>query len=215
MSIYRVVFSVMIAYFLIACVPGRDAASDEKIEIVEMTMLPDLTSTNYTQRAKPKVLIRIMADGSVDEVVIMNPSGRSEWDAATIDSIKKWRFSRLPPNSPPEGVIYRIVLDIKPLYDPAIYAIGELWATCMEEADSLYAELKEGTDFFELASRLQEVPSVDSAYILRSTDLANYPEHVRRVVGKLRHDEFSKPVKVGDYFVIYMRFRENEVQHLL
>ena len=213
MSIFRKVLLMAAAGFMIGCSLGREAAIDGKLEIVSMTLLPDIESTKHYQFEKPRVIIRVMPDGRVDEARILNPSGDDVWDTAAVDSIRKWRFARLGPATALDGSLYRLVLDIRPIDDPAIYTIGELRTPSEAIADSLYRQLKEGVDFFDLADLMQEelYRTDDTAYFLRSMELSNYPDHVRRVIQRLNVDEFSKPVKTREYWVIYKRFKTSSI----
>jgi parvulin-like peptidyl-prolyl isomerase len=49
---------------------------------------------------------------------------------------------------------------------------------------------------------------------LGAVDITLYPVQVREALEQLRENEISRPIKVGDRYVIYKRFSDNIVRSL-
>ncbi len=206
---------VILPICLLACSTSREAKSDVPVQLIEKTMLPDFEDSAHPVRNRLKVMIRLNPDGSVDEARILNPVDYPEWNAAAIDSIKKWRFALLSPEEYPEGVVFQCSIKIELILESEIVTTGELWFDSRAKADSVYDQLRAGRDFFDFVTSLQLDESLEVVFYQRTMEVGNYPRQARKVVDRLRAEDFSKPVRIGSHYVIYRKMEEPVVHNHL
>ena len=58
-------------------------------------------------------------------------------------------------------------------------------------------------------------PSGERAKFLGAVNLATYPQHVRDELRKLRIHHFTRPLRLGESYVIYVRFAEENSNTLV
>lgn len=174
-------------------------------EVISMTSLPPMTELSTLVKPEIVVIFLIQNDGSVDDVKLLESSGDPEWDSAAADSLKKWRFTAPSDDVDINGrwIRYRIRIEVE---DPAYLNIGEIITSSKEEADSLYQLIRAGTDFIALVRELREETKIEAVIDPRLVNIARYPEHVRKQLRNLRINHYTRPVKVGDNYIIYKRF---------
>ncbi len=204
----RVLILVILPVCLLACRSSRETKNDVPIQLVEKTLLPDFEGAAHPMRSRFQVMIRVKPDGSVEEARNMNPIINAEWDAAAIDSIKKWRFTSFSSEDFPDGVVLQFPIKIEMIHESEIVTTGELWFASRAKADSIYDQLRAGRDFFDFVTSLQLDESIDVAFYQRTMEVGNYPRQAQKVVDRLRAEDFSKPVRVRDHYVIYRKMEE-------
>ena len=203
-----VLILVILPVCLLACTSSREAIDDAPVQLVEKTLLPDIEDSAHLVRYRLEVILRVNPDGSVEEARIMNPIINTEWNAAAIDSIKKWRFTRFSPEKYPEGVILQCPIKIEMIHESDMVTTGELWFASRAMADSVYDQLRAGLDFFDFVMSLQLDESKDVAFYQRTMEVGNYPRQAQKVVDRLRAEDFSEPVRVRSHYVIYRKMEE-------
>ncbi|TVQ74782.1 MAG: energy transducer TonB [Balneolaceae bacterium] len=196
---------VLLPVCLLACRSSREAGSDVPVQLVQNTLLPDFDEDAPLIRRRLEVLIRVTPDGSVDDARILNPIKNPKWNVAAIDSIKKWRFTSFSPLDYPDGILFKSSIRIELLDESEIVTTGELWFASKTMADSVHNQLRIGRDFLDFVTCFQFSDSKDVFFHQRTMELQNYPDQAKKVVDRLRPDDFSKPVKVGSYYVIYWK----------
>jgi TonB family protein len=206
----RIVSGVMLVIALIvvfaACCTHREAMTPpETVDIVRMTSLPPIEQREYQSQFKVNVIFHVRKDGSIADVRVLSSSGDELWDVTAADSMRNWRFSPLPPDSPAEGVFIRRTILVQ-IQESVFLTLGELYAGSREEADSFYTLLRQGYDFLKLVSEIEAKTSTDRGGFMGTVNIAQYPEQVRDRLRKLREYEMTQPIRVGDTYVIYKRF---------
>ncbi len=211
----RVLILSLLPVCFLACSTSREAKSDVPVQLIEKTLFPDFEEDTYPMRKSLEVMMRVKPNGSVDEARILNPIKNAEWNVAAIDSIKKWRFIFFSPEDYPDGIVFKSSIRVELLDESEVVTTGELWFASSTMADSIYVQLRAGLDFFDFVASLQLDESMDVAFYQRTMELKNYSDQVKKIVDMLRTEDFSKPVRVGSYFVIYRKMNEPVVHNQL
>ncbi|MBX2990142.1 MAG: hypothetical protein KF749_03130 [Bacteroidetes bacterium] len=180
-------------------------------ELVRISSLPSFSSFIYKDKLTLSVLFRVVEDGTIAEVKMLGSSGDPRWDAVAIDSMKHWRFHPLAGECPPDGIWVRNALVVQ-VEEQVVMALAGLTAPDERGADSLYALLEQGVPFEALARDEGETPGFSAP---ASRNIAQFPRKVRDEVRKLRVGNFTKPIRVGERYVIYQRFEQNSGQSIV
>ena len=197
--------------FILGCTPLPELVESPAVPaVISMSSLPPLTETSQGAIPEFSAIFLIRKDGTVDEVKLLSTSGDPNWDRAAIDSLKNWRFTSPPDDIAVNGrwIRYRIRIEIE---DPLYLNLGEIVAFSKEEADSLYQILKKGEDFLTIADQIREGTTTEIGMHLGTVNIAQYPEHVRNTLRNLRVNRFTRPIKVGDTYVIYKKFEDQKL----
>lgn len=163
--------------------------------VVEDAPKDDLTLT---------VLFYLDKEGGVMDAALASEGLTPEWNAAAIDSMKKWVFSKPPQNLAENGVWVR--RSVKVFFDePVVMNLVSIAIPDVAVADSVYATLN-------YRSKLDELFRDSSRHVFPYTmtveydqNLGVYPDHIRNELKKLRLYTYTKPLKLDNYYVIYQR----------
>ena len=88
--------------------------------------------------------------------------------------------------------------------------LGELTCPNRGVADSLYALIRNGVAFDTLLKDALGVTSNEKNELCEAVDIALYPRHIRNVLETLRPDDTTQPIRVGNRYVIYKRFKDDK-----
>ena len=168
----------------------------ERVEIISMTPLPPIMSLSQITGMKLNVLMHVLKDGTVENIRMLGSSGDAEWDSLALQSMKQWRYA--PPHR--EGVLTDLwfrQLVVVQIQEPIVMTIGELVCSSSREADSLYSLLGRGVDLDHLFRQK-----------MTTLDIHTYPQKVRNHLKDLGKDEHAAPLRVGENYMIYKRFRD-------
>ncbi len=200
-------YLLFLLFFLIwGCTPPPERVETPAVPaVISMSPLPPLKEISQVVIPELSVIFLIRKDGTVEEVKLLSSSGDPKWDSAATDSLRNWRFTSPPDDIAVNGrwIRYRIRIEIK---EPTFLNLAEIVAFSKEEADSLYLLLREGTDFIILARQIREGTTTEFGKDLGTVNIARYPEHVRNQLRKLRVNQYTRPIEVGDTYVIFKRF---------
>lgn len=174
-------------------------------ELVRISSLPSFSSFVQKDKLTLSVLFRVLEDGTIAEVRMLGSSGDPGWDAVAIDSMKHWRFNHLAGECPPDGIWVRNAIVVQ-VEEQIVMALAGLTVQSEREADSLYALLEQGVQF-EILARNSE--GTGKLVAPEPVNIAQFPRKVRDEVRKLRVHDFTKPIRVGERYVIYKRFEQN------
>jgi TonB family protein len=203
---YTILSLTLMLIMFAGCTPSRQAAMQpSQPELVSMTSLPTLMTGSANMGLKFNVLFHVMKDGTVSEVRLETTSGDAEWDASAIDSMKQWRFTAPSGDGSTIDRWIRSVVIVQ-IQHPLVLTLGELLCADKQEADSLYALLIGGADFNTLARQPRVAQSARPGGFLGSVDIATFPKHVRDQLRKLTVNDFTRPLRVGAQYIIYMKY---------
>jgi TonB family protein len=166
----------------------------QQVELTRMTPLPPVTWTSFAFGVKMDFLVHILEDGAVGNVKMLGTSGDSEWDSLALESMKQWQYAPVRRDGVPADIWFRqpVVLQFR---DPIVMTIGELELPSLHEADSLYALLQNGVDLDTLFRSREN-----------AVDISTYPQRVRDELRRLEQNHYTRPLRLGEMYVIYKRF---------
>jgi TonB family protein len=171
-----------------------------------MTTVPPVTNIAHGGKLELTVYFLVLKNGTVEEVSMQTKSGDPRWDSAVVDSLKRWRFVALPDESPLNSRWLRYTIHVE-IAEPVFMNLGEIIALNRTEADSLYLLLRQGVEFTALAQQHREGTTEEVGKMLGTVNISQYPEYVRKELVRLRVCRFTRPIQVGDMYIIYKRFR--------
>lgn len=202
---YRIHFfrfaAILILAFTVGCATQR-----EPYRIIEKTALPVYRGDPVDTRLNMRVFFHIIEDGYVDDVRIQTKTRDSEWNRAAADSMKKWRFTTQHPDSS-----FWLAVNVKVLIVQAeLVNLGELIASDRDTAFELYTRLRSGVSFHQLvdAARSGILPGVIGHYI-QDVNIDEYPPFIRSVLKDLESGNYTRPVRSGTDYIIYMRLDDD------
>jgi TonB family protein len=191
------VLLVVLLVFAGCAVTQQIEVPAEQVELISATPLPPLKSISYAGGVKLSLLLHVVQDGTIESAKMLGSSGDDQWDSLALRSIKQWRFSAPRRDSVPTDVWVRQPVIVQ-VQEPIVMTVGELISADLHEADSLYALLEKG---HALDTLFKHTPG--------AVDIFIYPQRVRDQLKKLREGEITRPLRVGDKYVIYKRLPKN------
>ncbi len=205
-ELFFLIFSIIITSLLITGFTGC-ATEREVTHLQKETELPVYEADEEVDQLELSVLFKVKENGSIEDVRLLNTSGISEWDNAAVDSMKKWTFKPPPDDSESFWFQRRVVVQMQPSY---AMNIGELIARNEEEANLLYSRLRAGINFHRLVREAQDNSSIGKGgRYLRNIQTSEYPIDISRKLVELNVGDYTRPVKLGDEYVIFKRFDDN------
>ena len=183
--------------FLTGCaVIQQAAAPSERLELISMAPLPPISLKSFATEMKLIVLMHILQDGTVENMRMLGSSGDAEWDSLALQAMKQWRYAPPLREGLPIDVWIRqpIVVQVQ---EPIVMTVGDLASASLRQADSLYMLLEKGTDLDSLFR-----PTIGTF------DIMKYTPSVRDQMKRLSRGEYTRPLRVGNKYVIYKRFRK-------
>jgi TonB family protein len=207
----RYLFVPLLSFALLGCTSTNEAVlQTSQPALLKTIPLPALTTNVHSPGMQLNVLFHILSDGTVADVKMLGSSGDRIWDSLAAKSMTQWRFARMRSDEKPGERWVRYAVVVQPqTREPIVLMLGAISAPTIQEADSLYTLLANGVDFDTLAKELYGTSSGDHGGFLGAVDVALYPSNVREKLQELRENEISRPIKVGDRYVIYKRFKDN------
>jgi hypothetical protein len=200
----KLAFYIVIIVLLGGCVTQKKTPDESIPYPISMALFPILSDEIAVDEVIVTALFYVLADGSVDEVVLTNQIINPEWDAAAVDSMKKWQFSRLPSNMDPDGIWLRRVIKVQ-FEEPNIMDLAFITLDDSTVADSLYSTLNLRSNFIRLFDQSISHPFMYEFEIIRVQNIAKYPEHVRLELRKLKINNYTKPIRLNNQFLIFQR----------
>ncbi len=153
-----------------------------------------------------EVVLFVLEDGTVGKGRMVKGSGDAVWDSLALSSMKQWRFSPARINNQPISTWYYMNTTLR-YASPQLVSLAEILCTTAEEADSVYLAVEQGQNFSELAMKHSVDPSREMSGILGEVNINLYPENIRKPLSKLVLNDYTKPIKYGDLYVIFKRLK--------
>ncbi len=150
------------------------------------------------------VLFYLDKQGEVLDVALASEGITPEWNAAAIDSMRKWTFSKPPQNLVDEGIWVRRSVRVF-FDDPVIMNLASITIPEAAMADSVYAALTYRSKLDELFTDSSKHNFPYTLEVQYDQNLGVYPDHIRNELKKLRLNTYTKPLKLDNYYVIYQR----------
>jgi len=203
-------FTTLLLVLLAGCIatqPVSTIPAVDQPDLLSMTPFPPFPHAFPSGGLKLGASLHVLENGTVSEARLVGSSGSREWDSMAVESIKQWRFNPARQNGVPVESWYRQAILVQP-YEPMVRYLGELVSASQQEADSLFGLIENGTEF-EVLARQSQLSARDHGGYLGAVDLAVFPNHVRSELKKLNENEVSHPLRLGDKYVIYKRFKKD------
>lgn len=197
---------MMCVLCIIGCATTKKAIDESAPLLLLQYPLPPVPESIPLSSFNLEMMLFIKTDGNVEEVQLIKGSGDNDWDSLATASVKKWLFRPAKMNNQPVSTWFRLKTNIR-LANPQIMSLKEILCQTVDEADSVYAALRRGEDFGELAKKYSVAPLCDSEGLIREVDINMYPTHIRDILKNLSANEYTKPIKYGDLFVIFKRVK--------
>ncbi|KAB2923485.1 MAG: TonB family protein [Bacteroidetes bacterium] len=153
-----------------------------------------------------RIELNILIDeqGAVRYVDLLRGSGSTEWDSSARAAVFRWRYSP----AQYKGKSLKLWLHqsaVVQFAQPNYMTLAELYCATQEEADSVYRKLTEGCDFCEMVLLHSVAPSRDQRGTVGRVNIQQYPEEIRRILSRLEGEEWTEPVKYGEWYAIFKR----------
>jgi len=155
------------------------------------------------------MVLFIQEDGSVGKTRLLKGSGDTEWDSLAVESIKKWRFTPARTGNQPISAWFHLRTNVR-YAELQMMNLAEILCTTREEADTVYKALEQEQDFGELAMKYSVAPTREMKGILGETNINMYPKNINEAIEKLSVNEYTKPIKYGDLYVIFKRLKKGD-----
>lgn len=146
--------------------------------------------------------------GDVEKAKILNGTGDEIWDSLAVLSLLKWKYSPAVYDGHPIKLLIRRKIRVV-FVEPKVIPLVEIELQNYELADSVYNALLSGADFTLLVKKYSISSSRDSNGNLGNVNIKHYSDNIRTALSNLAEGEFTKPLKYGDYYVIFKRVRLN------
>jgi len=175
--------------------------------LVKVSPLPVFASGPSPRDMNIRVAFRVLRDGTVADIRVLDSPADPGWNSAAVELMNHWRFSQAGESARPEGqwIQYSLVIHAE---EPVVMTLGEISASTKDEADSLYKLLDSEFAFPWVPARASVDSSTGLARLLGPVDIAAYPQRVRDELRKLRIHHFTRPLRLGNSYVIYVRFED-------
>jgi len=202
---------VRTALFLAIVLAGCSAVQQtetplERPELIKSAPLPPVTSIVPGGGMKFEVSILVLKDGSVGDVRLLQSGGDPDWDSLALRTIMKWQFIPARRAGRPADLWIHQPLLVQ-LRDPVIRNLAELVCDTEQAADSLYSLIENGEDFDSLLRHAGQTRG-DFSGLLGTVDISGYAPHLKDRLLKLKEGEVSRPLRLGNRFVIYKRLKK-------
>ncbi len=200
----KIIFAIAILISFNCSPTQKLFVPDTLPELIYQAPLPALPPILSDRDITLELVILIDSSGQVKKAVWKVPTGYTEWDATALKQVEKWKFTpaRYAGKSVDLWIRQSVKLETK---EAKYYRLAEIVCHNIELADSLFALLKAGADFEEIARKHSQSESGKSSGILGEVDVRTYPVRVSEKISLLRIGEFSRPLKLGNHFVIIKR----------
>lgn len=189
---------------LVGCGAQRETTRpDDQPRPIGNIFLPVFPATGIV-RSNFVVRAHITPQGTVQDAELTPTSGNRLWDELATQAIHQWHFTPAYQGGNPVAVWLRFPVSVR-FVEPGPLTLSEIVCVSKELADSLYASLKAGADFGDLARRFSQTASRVRDGYLGSVDIKQYPMDVQMNITAVSEGGFTPPQKIGETFVIFKR----------
>jgi TonB family protein len=191
----------------LGCASTRQSDDPAAPQLLFQCPLPEIPES--IKKPPPQIEMRlfIKEDGSVEKVRLLDQSGNTAWDSLAIERIRQWRFLPARRDSHPVSSWFYLQAAVK-YVRPLHFSLAAIFCTTQEEATSLYTALEGGKNFDDLGTRYSTDTSRGHFRDLGIINIYSYPEKVRQALLDLDVGEYTEPIKYGDDYAIFKRFKE-------
>ncbi len=202
------IFLLCIVCF-VGCSSMKQASDPGTPQVLLKHPLPPIPETFSRLSFDLDMVLFIQEDGSVGKTRLLKGSGDAEWDSLAVESIKKWRFTPARTGNQPISAWFHLRTNVR-YAELQVMNLGEILCTTWEEADTVYKAIKQGEDFGELAMKYSVAPTREMKGVLGETNINMYPEYINEMLEKLAVNDYTRPIKYGDLYIIFKRLEKSK-----
>lgn len=181
---------------------GNDIVSEPKL--LKQSSLPEVPRSLYNQDFEFYCELLIDEEGNVQRAKMLSSSGDKAWDSLATISLLDWKFTPALLNGTPIKKIIHNKINVV-FVEPILISLSEILCSSIEEADSLYLALLNGSNFSKLAKKYSISTSKDIGGYLGKVDIQFYTKEIRQILNDLKVNEFTKPISYGSNYIIFKR----------
>jgi TonB family protein len=199
---------VVMVVLMVGCASMVPPETDVRMpELISQVPLPALSPKLQGKPLRLQLKIHVAEDGSVREAQFAESSGDPEWDHLALEKVRQWTFAPARHGDRPVSIWIRqsIVLQFT---DQLVMSLAEIHCPTAGVADSLYGLLLGGADFGALARRFSVASSAPSGGVMGDVDIRTFPYAVQEQVRQLKPGEFTRPMRLGEHYVLILRQEE-------
>gem|GEM_PF-855118 len=200
------------------CKSAEPLAVDALPILVSQAPLPPLPPTVRTDYLRLELQLLVNKNGEVERAHWLTGSGFGKWDSTALMAVTNWKYTPARYRSEPIALWVRQVIRVQ-MREPMFLWLAEIACPDKTYADSLYAILREGGDFETVAREHSKSESAIRGGVLGKMDIRIFPFPVQDEIAKLRVGEISKPIRIGNSYVIIKNMpagslRSNDIRSL-
>jgi TonB family protein len=179
-------------------------------ELVFRTALPAVPADWAGSRPKIEVLFHVSRTGTITDASFVDSPGAPAWESRALEEMKQWRFSpaRVGEDSVPVWVRVPIIVRFNAKY---VLNLAQLVCADQASADSAYQLLLAGHPFETIVRELPSAGSGTYEKNIGKTDISVYAKEIQDELTKLKENGFTRPLQIGNSFVIFKRLPKNPV----
>ncbi len=177
---------------------------DKLPHLIEQEPFPAMSYAISNTHQEFDLKLQIADNGNVLKAEILNPTGDAEWDSMAVQRIEKWRFSPAIHSGSPIRMWVTVHAYIK-AEEPLTMGLAEFVCMNSSLADSVYTLLLSGEDFGRLVFLFSISKSKANNGDLGQVDVHRYDQGVRKTLLRLKENEITEPLAMGQQYVIFKR----------
>jgi hypothetical protein len=133
-------------------------------------------------------------------------TGSRELDDSILTAVQHWKYYPAEVKGKPVPLAMAQQITIK--FEPSLlYTLAEIVVPSSALADSIVREIRNGTEFEDLARRFSNSRSAVIGGYLGSVELKNFRPDIYKEVRKLYPGDISAPLTVDHSYIIYKRIK--------
>lgn len=177
-------------------------------KLLKQSALPLIPSHLQKQGFEFYCEMIISENGAVEKALIIKSSGDKDWDSLAAISLMEWQFSPGLSDNKPIRTLIRRKVNVE-FVEPNSILLAEIICNTESEAASAYFDLKNGMDFGKAAEKYSISDSKNNAGSIGEVVIQHYTDYTRKILSKLKENEFTKPFAYGKYFAIFKRLKKD------
>jgi parvulin-like peptidyl-prolyl isomerase len=186
-----------------------DSAKSERIEpkLLKQAPLPPIPVSMQQNDFEFYCELIISKEGTVERARLIRSTVDTEWDSLCKESLLKWKFSPAIINGNPTRTVIRRKINVI-FSDPETMILAEIVCNTSATADSAYEALLNNSDFGATARMFSMSDTKTNNGIIGKINIQHYAENIRRILSRLKENEFTKPLPYGKFYIIFKRIEE-------
>ncbi len=179
--------------------------------LVSQVPLPPLPPTVNTAFLRLELQLLVNKNGEVERAFWLKGSGFEKWDSDALEAVTRWKYAPARYQSESISLWVRQVVKVE-VREPLYLWLAEIVSPDKTTSDSIYSLLREGEDFGLVAREHSSSETANQGGVMGRLDIRVFPLRVQDELAKLRRGEISKPMRIGDRYVIFKRLSDGSLK---